>query len=375
YLRTFWQPLSRSQDLQPGQALPVTIMSESLTLYRGESGHAHAIASRCAHRGTQLSTGWVEGDCVRCLYHGWKYDASGQCVEQPGEDENFAAKVRIRSYPVQEYAGLVFAYLGEGEPPPLRHFPDLEREGVLSAGVPEVWPCNYFNRVDNAPDMGHVPWTHRESLSRIGSVRPTATEWYAEETEYGLKTICSGLGLRPQQLYFHMPNINQNRSVGRVEGTLQDAANLWVDRFFWRVPIDDGHCVSFVVDWLPLTGEEGLAYLGRRNQAEQRDAPLQELGQAILAGKMRLRDLDPEMSTYKLFWIEDYVIQCGQGTIAPRDNDRLGRIDTGLIQLRRLWQRELKALAEGRPLKHWTEPAGLADSGDPSRLTAVTAGA
>src|SRR5438874_261224 len=125
YLRTFWQPIYRAQDLAAGRAVPIQIMSERFTLYRGETGRAYLVDFRCAHRGTQLSVGWVEDDCIRCRYHGWTYDASGQCVEQPGEDPRFAAKVCLRSYPTREYAGLIFAYLGEGEPPPFQPYPNL----------------------------------------------------------------------------------------------------------------------------------------------------------------------------------------------------------------------------------------------------------
>ena len=163
YLRMFWQPVYRAQDLGPGQAVPLRIMSEDITLYRGEGGTPHVLAFRCAHRGTQLSTGRVEGDCIRCLYHGWRYDSFGQCVEQPGEEESFAKKVRIRSYPTQEYLGLIFAYLGEGEAPPLRRYPDLEGEGVLETLSTGFWPCNYFNVLDNACDAGHIAFVHRES--------------------------------------------------------------------------------------------------------------------------------------------------------------------------------------------------------------------
>src|SRR5437868_10725311 len=74
YLRSFWQPVYPSGQLSAGRAMPIRIMSEDFTLYRGESGEAHLVAFRCAHRGTQLSTGWVEGDELRCFYHGWKYD-------------------------------------------------------------------------------------------------------------------------------------------------------------------------------------------------------------------------------------------------------------------------------------------------------------
>src|SRR5229473_2369209 len=142
YLRRFWQPIQRAEDLPRGHAKPIRIMSEDFTLYRGEAGTPHLVDFRCAHRGTQLSTGWVEGDCIRCFYHGWKYDGAGQCVEQPAEDAGFASKVRIASYPTEEYLGLIFVCLGDAErddtgafrPPPLPRFPELEDE---SQGVRE----------------------------------------------------------------------------------------------------------------------------------------------------------------------------------------------------------------------------------------------
>ncbi|HEY3116170.1 MAG TPA: Rieske 2Fe-2S domain-containing protein, partial [Chloroflexota bacterium] len=87
YLRGFWQPVAVAADLPIGRAKPIRVMSEDFTLYRGESGQPHVLAFRCAHRGTQLSTGWVEGDSLRCFYHGWRYDPDGQCVEQPAEPE------------------------------------------------------------------------------------------------------------------------------------------------------------------------------------------------------------------------------------------------------------------------------------------------
>src|SRR5438477_11306017 len=128
YLRMFWHPVYVSQELRTGYAVPIHIMGESFTLYRGASGRAYIVDFRCAHRGTQLSVGWVEHDCIRCFYHGWKYDGTGQCIEMPAEDPSFPPKVRIKSYPTQEYAGLVFAYFGEGEPPPMWRSPDLDRD-------------------------------------------------------------------------------------------------------------------------------------------------------------------------------------------------------------------------------------------------------
>jgi nitrite reductase/ring-hydroxylating ferredoxin subunit len=105
------------------------------TLYRGEWGEPHAVAFRCAHRGTQLSTGWVEGDHLRCFYHGWIYNGAGGCVEQPAEPEPFCQRIHIPSYPLQEYLGTIWAYLGEGAPPESIRYPRFEEEGVLDADM------------------------------------------------------------------------------------------------------------------------------------------------------------------------------------------------------------------------------------------------
>jgi 5,5'-dehydrodivanillate O-demethylase len=363
YLRMFWQPVYRVQDLAAGRAVPIRIMGEDFTLYRGESGQSHVLEFRCAHRGTQLSTGWVEEDCIRCRYHGWKYDGSGQCVEQPGEEASFAAKVKIRSYPAQEYLGLIFAYLGEGPTPPFRRHADFERPGVVETGLPEFWPCNYFNRIDNACDVGHVSFAHRESATRANRTDQLALRTVtSEETEYGVKTTITVPGKPDVAVRFHMPITNQTWSRVRIEGSLKEAeTSIGVHRLFWRVPVDDEHSLSFVVDWMPLTGEAAKEYQERRRRTRAAlSVSPNEFGQSVLEGKRRVEDIESGTSPYYLFWVEDYVVQVGQGAIADRSKERLGRMDVGTILLRKIWERELRALAEGRPLKQWSEPNGHA---------------
>src|SRR4051794_36147350 len=92
YLRLFWQPLCLAAEVERGRTRREQIMAEFITLYRGQSGTLYALGDRCPHRGTQLSAGWVEGEEIRCFYHGWKYDGTGACVEQPAEKAGFAAK-------------------------------------------------------------------------------------------------------------------------------------------------------------------------------------------------------------------------------------------------------------------------------------------
>ena len=110
--------LSLMSGLFPPSHGTIEIMGERFTLYRGEDGKPYVTEFRCPHRGTQLSAGWVEGDSIRCVYHGWLFNSAGQCIEQPAEAKSFAVKIRIKSFPTREYLGLIFTYFGEGEAPP-----------------------------------------------------------------------------------------------------------------------------------------------------------------------------------------------------------------------------------------------------------------
>src|SRR5262249_16223731 len=161
-LRLFWQPVATSHSVKPGQAKPLRVMGEDLTLYRGDSGEAHLVAGRCAHRLTLLHTGWVQGDEIRCMYHGWKYDGAGQCTEAPAEGPASAPRVRMAAYAVYEYCGLIFAYLGEGAPPAfgLPRKEAFEQSGLIMFARIQVWPCNWFQMIENSLDAVHVSFVH-----------------------------------------------------------------------------------------------------------------------------------------------------------------------------------------------------------------------
>ncbi len=355
YMRSFWQPVFRAEDLTAGKAIPVRIMSEDFTLYRGETGDSHVVAFRCAHRGTQLNVGWVEGDCIRCRYHGWMYDGTGQCVEQPGEDPAFASKVRIRTYPTEEYLGLIFAYLGDGEAPPLRRFPNHDRPGILEIAAPEIMPANYFNRLENDPS--HVPWTHHESLVRGGSRQAGAapTSVSAHETDFGFVVDVVHPTGRLQRNYYYLPNADQHNS-GSSESVSDEVPR---ERLSWTVPIDDETRVSFRVDLVPLEGDAAAAYEQRVRQAHPAEGTAawrDEIARQVVAGTRSIEDVEQGINQYNLFRIEDYATQVGQGRIADRSNDHLGRIDAGTALRRQIWRRELQALAEGRPLTSWRMP-------------------
>jgi 5,5'-dehydrodivanillate O-demethylase len=353
YLRRFWQPVYRVEDLLPGHAKPLRILGEDFTLYRGESGRLHAVAFRCAHRGTQLSTGWVEGDCIRCFYHGWKYDHTGQCVEMPAEDPSFPPKVKIKSYPLQEYLGLIFVYLGEAAPPPLPRYPAVEATDGLLEVATLTNRFNYYHRLENSCDLVHVAFVHGDSQFAdsgfVGVPRIAA----CAENEYGILMEHELPGGASRVSQIGMPNVLLIKSPPRVA-----EERAWRDYVGWRVPIDDENHLSFSVARVHLTGEAARRYQeSRRGRLAARTAVVAELGDAVLAGEARMQDVEDAVN---LIQVQDYVALRGQGVIAARERDRLGRSDAVVILFRKLWERELRALAEGRPLKEWTVPPALA---------------
>jgi 5,5'-dehydrodivanillate O-demethylase len=347
YLRCFWQPVHRAVELLPGHAKPIRIMNEDFTLYRGEDGTPHVVAPRCAHRGTQLSTGWVEGDCIRCFYHGWKYDGSGQCVEMPAEDASFPPKVKITSYPTQEYIGLIFAYLGDGEPPPLPRHGVFEGPGVLETEY-YLRPCNYFQNVENGPDEVHLAFVHHDTHGL-----PVVPRVEVEETEYGMVQY----GYRPGQpvrvTHLEMPNILRIRIPPPAEAPNSD----WRDYVSWRVPVDDTSHATFVSRLVHVTGSDAEEYLRRCQETPPPEVPsVDETSARVLRGELRVHDL---VDYPYLLNVQDTVAQTGQGVIADREHERLGRSDVGVILIRKLWEREMRALAEGRPLTPWVYPERL----------------
>ncbi|MGH7227156.1 MAG: Rieske 2Fe-2S domain-containing protein, partial [Gemmataceae bacterium] len=118
-LRHYWQPVAPKQKLVEERVMPIRLYGEDLVLFLDDKGQMGLVGDRCAHRLVKLACGYPTDKGIKCPYHGWTYDTQGQCVDQPGEpqDSKFKDKVRIPSYPVQELAGIVFAYLGPKDRP------------------------------------------------------------------------------------------------------------------------------------------------------------------------------------------------------------------------------------------------------------------
>ena len=360
YLRRFWHPVAIGADLTAGSAKPIRVLGEDFTLYRGATGRPHAVDSACAHRCTQLSVGTIEDDNIRCLYHGWLYDANGQCLEQPSEPESFAGKIRLRSLPTEEYLGLIFCYFGSDKAPPLPRFPNFEEDGLRDN---EYYSreCNYYQNLDNHGDSAHVPYAHRLSLQKsmtAAGLNHNMPMMSAEETEYGLASTASWPDGRSRTISLIMPNMNQFTVPTNVPGE-----RGWTDHLAWRVPIDDGRHYSCSVQLHRLSDEGRARYHEVKRQTQERLAnlpsPTREMVQKILTGEA---SLDDAADRDDIVYLEDTVSQEGQGRIVDRSKEHLGRSDATLILRRKIHLRELRALSEGRPVKEWSTPRALAST-------------
>jgi 5,5'-dehydrodivanillate O-demethylase len=294
-----------------------------------------------------LSAGSVESDGIRCFYHGWKFDGTGACVEQPAEPKPFCQKIRLRTYPTREYLGLVFAYLGEGEPPAFPNIPSFEEPGVLTHTDSYVRSANFFNNLENLPDTSHLAYAHAHVTDTWDNYAD-GPQISIEETSWGLKVMA----VRPKSgkrlvAYYGMPN------MAHAKGPRNDPEVDYREFVAWWVPIDDDRHTQFtVVAVRGKSREQFDRYLGRQMALrKQRDLDREALTRAVLSGEIALDEID--QNRVHFLFLQDDIAQAGCGLIHERPPEHLGRSDAGVIAVRKLWLRELRAFAANEPLTEW----------------------
>src|SRR5438445_4205158 len=199
-MRQYWMPAIRTDELPSPDCPPVRIrlLGENLIAFRTTSGKVGLIQNACPHRGASLFFGRNEEEGLRCVYHGWKFELSGQCVDMPSEpaESNFKTKIRATAYPCNERNGIIWAYMGPREvPPPL---PEIEAN-LLADGPYAVSvlyrPCNWMQGLEGEMDTVHAAFLHG-GANRFEKQEPGSFSYYQYknraarfstiETEYGL---------------------------------------------------------------------------------------------------------------------------------------------------------------------------------------------
>jgi phthalate 4,5-dioxygenase oxygenase subunit len=252
-LRRYWQPVALASELPPGGApLAVRILGEDLALFRDDQGRVGLLGIHCSHRGTDLSYGRIEDGGLRCLYHGWLYDIHGRCLEQPGEPGCGVNRdaIRHRAYPCQEKGGVIFTYMGPGEPPLVPNYEFLNQPAGNFCVYKVYHECNYLQANEGNIDPVHLSFLHRfleHKEERYSGVRGTEESHYnliakaqpptldVEITDFGVR-IYSVRQMGGDKIYlrvsnFVMPNLSTfpGQTGGQGYG------------INWHVPIDDTH--------------------------------------------------------------------------------------------------------------------------------------
>jgi phthalate 4,5-dioxygenase oxygenase subunit len=163
-LRHYWQPAALVDELSGNRPVkPIKLMGENLVLFRDTSGRYGLIGRSCPHRGTDLAYGRLESDGLRCPFHGWLFDHTGKCLETPAEPDgsNLCANIRQKAYPVVERSGILFAYMGPGEPPAFPHFDCFVAPNTHTFAFKGLIECNWLQSLEVGIDPAHTSFLHR----------------------------------------------------------------------------------------------------------------------------------------------------------------------------------------------------------------------
>jgi phthalate 4,5-dioxygenase oxygenase subunit len=366
-LRAYWQPaalVSEMPQLRPVKA--VRLLGEDLVLFRRDDGSWALVGRFCAHRGVDLSFGRLEDGGLRCLYHGWLYGPDGRCREQPAEppSSRFHEKVSIPGYPCIERNGIVFAYLGGGEPPPLPGWDCFAAPEAYTFAFKGLWECNWLQGVEGGIDPSHVSFLHRFLEA---DPRDTYGQQFREEVEGTGRSVSDivGADVRPDievEPDEHGLRVFAIRRLGaglrHVRVTNLLFPNAFVvpfgnDRAFcqWHVPVDDENHYWYMIfyDFAEPTDTETLL--------AQRLAGVSLPDYRPLRNRDNDWGFDPAEQMSQTFTgmgldinVHDQWAVESMGRIQDRTVERLGVSDRAVTANRRLLLRSITAHAAGRPL-------------------------
>lgn len=326
-LRRHWHPVAGVDELERSATKPIRLLGEDLVLYKDKSGDYGLLDRHCAHRRADLSHGIVEQHGIRCFYHGWQYDRTGQCTHQPFEEQvdptaSLCTRIRLTAYPVKLGGGMLWAYLGSS---PVPELPDWEAfhwpNGFVQVVFSEV-PCNWLQAQENSIDPVHFEWTHanwsRRQHDMDASYVPTHTKLDFEEFEHGFlyKRVCEDTS-EEDPLW----------TIGRV--CLWPNGFFLGDHFEWRVPIDDENMLSVTWSFIRIPRE--------REPYEQAKVP---------SWYAPIQDAQGRWITSHVI-NQDIVAWVGQGRITDRTRETLGASDRGIALLRRQLLDDIDAVEKG----------------------------
>jgi phthalate 4,5-dioxygenase len=365
-LRRYWVPALLAEEVAEPQGAPVrvTVMGERLVIWRDADGRLGALEEHCAHRGASLYFGRNEsqesrdGSCgLRCVYHGWKYDIEGRCVDMPNEPSSstFKERVRLTAYPVAERGDIVWVYLGPADAMPA--LPDLEWAVVPQSHryvSKRLQRSNFMQAMEGGIDSSHVSflhsdarlwnpdWTRAGHSTRAHLADDGSPKFFIEPTPYGM-LIGARRDTADGQYYWRITQwlLPWYNIVAR-DGDGPITAHAWV-------PMDDGNCWAWSITYnpdRPLSKPETDHY--RRGGSVHAELlpgtylPVRNAENDYLIDRTLQRTVS--FSGITGIAMQDVAMQESMGPVADRTREHLGSADAAIIAARR------RLLAEARTL-------------------------
>lgn len=364
-LRRYWMPVALSDELQTIRpVVPVRLMAEELVLFKDDKGQLGLLQRHCPHRGADLCYGRLEDGGLRCAFHGWLFDSSGQCRETPAEPEGSRMHERIRaiSYPVKEINGVIFAYLGPGDPPEVADLDCFRAPDSHVFAFKGLWQCNWLQALEVGIDPAHASFLHRflededpeqsygkQFRDHAADTDIPMTKLLREFPRPDIKVETTDYGLR----LLSLRSLDENTTHVRVTNQIFPCAitipmSRQINITQWHVPIDDVNCY-----WYAMFTSFGDAVDKDKMRAQRlKEHTLPDY--APVKNRSNQYHYSPEeqfSSTYTGMGqdinVHDQWACESMGPIQDRTEEHLSRSDIGIIRYRRLLSEMISRVCEG----------------------------
>ena len=339
YLRCYWHPVALTSEVSE---IPreIRILGEDLVIFKTKKGNIGLVHKACPHRRASMAYGKTENEGIRCCYHGWLFSPNGEILETPGEDPESKQAKKLRetfklgAYPVIEFNGLVFSYLGPMDKiPEFPHYDSFKIPGNISSPYRINYNCNWIQVLDAIMDPLHTSFLHGQSsgiqfskgFAEVGEI-----DFYERGVQYlgcNTRRINENVWIRVNELI--LPNFTQAGAAFAADGT---KSKYFGRSSFtrWVVPIDDHHCVA-------------LAWANFGERGDPIEYNNQEGFERIEAGEIANRTNEEKQKSPG-----DAEAVEGMGSISTHKGEHLMPTDKGVMIYRRRIRKLIKDLEKGK---------------------------
>ncbi len=346
-LRRYWFPVAAASDLNNTYTKKVRLLGEDLVLYRDKSGHLGLVQERCPHRGVSMVHGIPEQDGLRCQYHGWCFNSSGQCTEQPNEPEHstFKDRIKIAAYKVQEMGGLIFGYMGPEPAPLLPRFDGFVVDNAIRVIGQAVLPVNWLQIMENSMDPVHTEWLHGHYHEYITTQNGSKQEVAFQRKHLKIEFDRFQYGIVKRRLLHGQTEDSDDWKVGHPVVfpymLAVGSGGLGTYAFQMRVPIDDHH--TWHVWYNAYVPGPDVEIPDNLKEVCVYEVPYKDQNGAFITDYIDGQDI--------MCWIT-------QGAVADRTNEKLGTTDKGIILFRQMLKEQIAKVAKGEePINVFRDPA------------------